>query len=232
MCTRKPENRSSPRLALPFLLTFMLATITPIAMAKPQNVTEAELQLLPRYCRDTQWFPERYAQQRNYWVSRMGPTFSHMHHYCWGLTNLNRARRADVRLGKRMGSLNDILNDFHYVTNQAPPDFVLLPEIYTRIGEVQLLLRAPNRANEAFARARNLKPDYWPAYSQWAEYLMQIGKRPEALKIVTSGLKHSPESKVLREQYRILGGKPGSSTVSENPAENADADSSPKAPPD
>ena len=36
---------------------------------------------------------------------------------------------------------------------------------------------------------------------------MNIGRRPEALKIVGSGLAYSPDAKVLLEQFRLLGGK-------------------------
>lgn len=197
-----PASRS----VAPLLLGLTFALVTPIAVARPENVSDSELQLLPRYCRDTQWFQERYARQRDFWVSRMGPTFSHMHHYCWGLLNLNRARKADVQLGRNTAGIYNILNDFHYVTNLAPADFVLLPEIYTRIGEVELLAKNPRKANKAFSRARELKPDYWPAYSHWAEFLIKARKRTEAMEMVKSGLQHAPKSKVLREQYRLLGG--------------------------
>ncbi len=71
------------------------------------------------------------------------------------------------------------------------------------------MLRHPNKANEAFSLARDLKPDYWPAYSHWVEFLMNNGKRADAMKVVTAGLEHAPNAKVLLEQYRLLGGKPG-----------------------
>ena len=37
---------------------------------------------------------------------------------------------------------------------------------------------------------------------------MNSGHRPEALKLVTVGLEHSPNAKVLLQLYRDLGGKP------------------------
>ena len=66
----------------------------------------------------------------------------------------------------------------------------------------------PGAADKAFARARAIKPDYWPAYSQWAEYLMKIGKQAEAKQLVKAGLEQAPQARMLIEQYRLLGGKP------------------------
>ena len=131
-----------------------------------------------------------------------------MHHYCWGQINMNRSQKAGIPAQTRKGFWESVRGDYGFVIAHVPPDFILLPEIFTRIGEVELLLTHPDKANEAFAKARELKPDYWPAYSHWAEFLMKIGRRPDALKMVTSGLEHSPGAKVLLEQFRVLGGKP------------------------
>jgi tetratricopeptide (TPR) repeat protein len=99
------------------------------------------------------------------------------------------------------------LGDFGYVVNNAPKDFILLPEVYTWIGRTEILLDNPRQAEVAFAKARELKADYWPAYSHWAEYLLAKGRRPDALKLVTAGLQQSPDARVLLELYKVLGGK-------------------------
>lgn len=183
-----------------------------IAAAAPADITEAEMNLLPKYCPYTQTFKNgspSYAPspKASYWVAQMGSTFWAMHHYCWAQININRSRRAGVPAHERRQMWESARGDYGYVIENAAPDFILLPEIYTRIGEVELLLNHPEKANKAFAQARQLKPDYWPAYSHWAEFLMKIGRRPEALKVVGSGLQYSPSAKVLLEQFRILGGK-------------------------
>lgn len=195
------------RALLAFSLVF--ASFSP-ASAKPTNVTEAEMRLLPRYCPDTQGFKYGYkaAPGHRHWENLMGESFWHMHHYCWALVNLNRSMKAGIPADKRRSMWENILNDYMYVINNTPPDFVMLPEILTRAGEVELLLKRPNNANALFQRARELKPDYWPAYSHWAEFLIKHGKRNDALEIVTAGLEHAPKAKVLLEQNRILGGKP------------------------
>ena len=198
-----------PRLVLALLLLAMAG----VATAKPTNITEAEMKLIPSYCPDTMGFKYGDANfntspRAGHWVALMGKGFWAMHHYCWAQINMNRAQRAGVSAQIRQGLRESARGDYEYVINNTPPDFVLLPEIYTRIGSVELLLKHPDMANKAFARARALKADYWPAYSHWAEFLMKIGHRTEALKIVASGLAYSPGAKVLLEQFRLLGGKP------------------------
>ncbi len=198
--------------SLRLLVGLLLVGLVEMAVAAPSNVTDAEMKLLPRYCPDTQTFkngsPQYSPSQRaQYWVSVMGKAFWAMHHYCWAQISMNRSRKAGITAQERRGMWESARGDYGYVIENSQPDFILLPEIFTRIGEVELLLGRANNADEAFARARQLKPDYWPAYSQWAEFLMQRGRRPEALKIVASGLQHSPDAKVLREQFRVLGGK-------------------------
>jgi tetratricopeptide (TPR) repeat protein len=172
-----------------------------------QTVTEAELKTLPPYCKDTEWFPERYGKKREYWISRMGPSFYHMHHYCWALFKVNRSLKSGVSKQSKTSLWQDALNDYNYILHKATPDFVLLPEIYTKLGILQLLRREPTQALEAFSKAQEIKPDYWPSYSHWVEFLIKSGKRNEALEFAAKGLKHSPNAKVLQEQYRLLGGK-------------------------
>lgn len=206
---RTPLSKTTLRLTL----CLFLAGVTGMAAAKPDNITEAELKLLPRFCRDTQTFGYGDANfnrspRAGHWVSLMGNTFWAMHHYCWAQINMNRSRKSGLTAQARRGLWESVRGDYGYVINNAPPDFIMLPDIYTRVGEVELLLDHPDKANEAFAHARELKPDYWPAYSHWAEFLIKIGRRPDALKLVTSGLEHSPDAKVLLEQFRVLGGKP------------------------
>lgn len=184
-----------------------------LAVAAPADITEAEMNLLPKYCPYTQTFKNgspSYAPspKARYWVAQMGGTFWAMHHYCWAQINMIRSRKAGVPAHERRQMWESARGDYLYVIENAAPDFILLPEIYTRIGEVELLLSQPDKAKNAFSHARQLKPDYWPAYSHWAEFLMKIGRKPEALKVVASGLQYSPNAKVLLEQFRILGGKP------------------------
>jgi tetratricopeptide (TPR) repeat protein len=198
------------RIALTLLLSCMVA---PASANKPNNITDAEMALIPKYCPDTMGFNygDAYyntSPRASGWVALMGKNFWAVHHYCWALINLSRANHPGLPAEIRKGTLEGVRSDYQYVLEHSTPDFILLPEIYTRTGEVELLLARPNKASEAFARARELKPNYWPAYSRWADVLIHSGKRAEAKELVKSGLEYAPTAKVLLEQYRLLGGKP------------------------
>lgn len=190
----------------------VLMCLTGVAIAaKPKDITETEMRLVPEYCPYTQGFGKADAYGKNSpegqrWVSLMGRGFLSLHHYCWGQINLIRARRSDVSSSVRSHMLSTVRDDFKFVLNATDADFILRPEIYTRLGDVELMMRNIRGANAAFSQARALKRDYWPAYSRWAEYLIRSGKRNEAKKLIQTGLKYSPTSQVLREQYRLVGG--------------------------
>jgi tetratricopeptide (TPR) repeat protein len=199
-------------LAFGLALCLSLSLMNEAVASGKSPYSDAEIKLLPRYCPDTMGFNygDAYTNtspRAGYWVSLMGKSFWAMHHYCWAQIGMNRALKAGISPQRRKSLWENARADYLYVINNTPPDFIMLPEIYSRIGEVELLLAEPEKANAAFTRARELKPDYWPAYSHWAEYLIRIGRRPEALKIVTAGLQQSPGARVLLEQYRVLGGK-------------------------
>jgi hypothetical protein len=172
-----------------------------------QSITDAEMALIPRYCAYAQSFPKYNTPEGRQWEARLGEkSFSSIHHYCWGLVNLQRAMRSSTSRGRRLALLSTITGDFEYSIRGSAKDFVLLPEMLTRNGEVYLLRSLPSDANKSFSQARALKADYWPAYSRWVEFLMYSGKTTEAKILVKAGLKHSPNSKVLREQDRLLSG--------------------------
>lgn len=197
---------------LALAVSFIMISGSAVA-GRPSDVTDAEMRVLPRYCPDTMGFSygDAYTNtspRASYWVSLMGKGFWAIHHYCWALINLGRAQKSGVPPQIRKGLWEAARADMGYVVSNTSADFVMLPEIFTRIGEVETLLGNANKANEAFARAREMKPDYWPAYSRWAEFLIKIGRRQDALNVVISGLEHAPSAKVLLEQFRFLGGKP------------------------
>jgi tetratricopeptide (TPR) repeat protein len=202
-----------PNSCLAFLVaSWLVGSSTAVWALKPDNITDAEMAVLPRFCPDSQTFKQldqvNYSPATRMWVDAMGLGFFHVHHYCWARINFQRAQRARISRYDREFILKDVRGDFWYVVNNAGPDFVLLPELYTWIGRSSVLLDDSKAANEAFAKARSLKPDYWPAYFHWAEYLRAKGKKAEAMEMVRSGLQNAPGAKALLLLYSNLGGKP------------------------
>jgi hypothetical protein len=110
---------------------------------------------------------------------------------------------------QRVGMLTAAINDYFYVINNAPRDFVLAPEIYLRIGEARINLAQFGLAQDAFSTARELKPDYWPAYVRWIDHLIKTNQKAPAKDLAAEGLRHAPASTELKERYQRLGGDPG-----------------------
>ena len=195
------------------LLSILALCLSVPVLAKPENITDGELALTPEYCVDTATI--RYGSEffnpsprAAHWVGLMGKSFWAMHHYCWALINLRRAQMAGVTPTTRKFLLQEVVTDCLYVVRNSGPDFIMLPEIYTRIGDTHLLLGDPGSALDAFEKARKLKPDYWPAYTHWAAVLAKLNKKAEARKLIAEGLRHAPDSKPLQDQYKLLGGNP------------------------
>jgi len=217
------------RKRLAFFLAASMITVTPAAWAdKPLHITDAEMALLPPYCPDTQTFKyggEASNESPNApkWVALMGRSFWTMHHYCWALINLGRAQKPMMDANLRRAIRESAIGDMTFVIENSPPDFVMLPEIYTKMGEVLLLLKRPREARDAFDKARALKADYLPPYFHWGEYLRQAGQTAQAREVVTEGLSYSPDAKALQRLLITLGGDPAS--IPPRPARAPAADS-------
>lgn len=207
-------NKTFNRLLLTMIGAWLLGLATHAAASKPADITDAEIALLPGYCPDTMGFKYGDAYSNTSpnaarWVAMMGKGFWHVHHYCWALIEIRRAERSSVPSAQKKGMRESALGNLLYVLKNTGDDFVLRPEILTWVGRMGVQLNQPQAAGEAFARARALKPDYWPAYFHWAEYLQSKGQKAAAMNIVKTGLQHAPTAKALQLQFRDLGGKPG-----------------------
>jgi tetratricopeptide (TPR) repeat protein len=193
------------------LLSVCLALPALACAQKPAGVSDGEIALLPEYCADTQGFKYGDASfntspRANYWVGLMGPSFWHHHHYCWALVKVRRALAPGVRPEQRTAGLQNAVGDYDYVVRLSDPQFVMLPEVFLKMGDAFVLLGDYARAGESFAASAKRKPDYWPAYVNWAAVLEKIGKKQEALAHIGLGLRNSPNEPVLQRHYKRLGG--------------------------
>lgn len=181
-----------------FLLDFANAS-------EPINITTEEIALLPKYCPYTQGSKPgitvgaKNHPQSEAWLNTIGPGFWHLHHYCWALVQIRRADKSTTPDQLRNGYRQSAIGNMEYVIRNSPGDLVLLPEIYTWIGRLELRQKRPERAQQYFEKAKSLKIDYWPAYYHWAEHLFSMNNNKEALKITLDGLVQSPSSKPLLE---------------------------------
>lgn len=134
-------HKFSSKLARSSLLIFIVYSCTQ-ALAEdvvPYAVTDSELTLLPQAC---------YAKLRgdkatqDLWVQRIGrENFLHLHHYCFALNFMNRAKFTTVKYNKRY-YLNQAVTNFAYVLKNWPANSVLRPDAETGMKEAQMMLRA------------------------------------------------------------------------------------------
>lgn len=185
--------RRSPLLAIAVLVGW--CSVQAIA---GENMSEAEYLLLPEYCRAQGNVSEKYykkyyrADLTRKWQSALGENYNHYHHFCWGIVSISRAYKSPSKGGSREGTAKRAIDDIGYLVERATPDCVLLPDVYTRLGEAYLLARDDKRAEAAFRLAWGIKPDYWRPYVWWAQRLMQQGRTREALAIAEEGQKNAP----------------------------------------
>jgi tetratricopeptide (TPR) repeat protein len=188
---------------------FTLTLLAPMHLEAQRIYEPREVAMLPAYCKYTQNFRERVPGGNNpaeieRWTTLMGSTFIHMHHYCWGLMNTNRALYLARTKRDRMFDLNNSILEFDYVIRNATPNFVMLPEILTKKGENLIRLgRSPHGMLE-LRRAIDLKPDYWPPYAYLSDYYKEIGDLAQAREWLEKGLSVTPDVKALKSRLAKL----------------------------
>lgn len=200
--------------ALPILLT--LAIAIPAFAQKPENLTAGEIALLPAYCPDTMgfrpgvdegWMVGKLGPNAMRWVSVMGEkSFRTMHHFCWALVNERRASAAGLPGQERERLFKRVVADAGFVVQHSEPNFVMLPEVFSKIGDANVRLNNFGAAFEAYAAAIQRKPDYWLPYSRWAEALNAYKNREAALKKLEEGMRAASNQAPLRQQYKGMGG--------------------------
>lgn len=181
--------------------------------AEPTNITQGELALTPAFCQDVQgingWTQHMRESPRSpFWIAQMGKTFWGMHHYCWALVNIQRSRMVGQSQQDRAFKIHSAISDYHYVVGIAPPDFVLLPEVFHLIGEAHVMVNEYAQAIDAYQKSKRLKADYWPPYEGHAKVLEKLGQKAEARAVVEAGLRVIPGEPRLLSLFTRLGGNP------------------------
>lgn len=161
---------------------------------------------LPAFCDFVQEGKAGFDQAKGF--ALMGPTFFHMHHYCLALGNMRRAQDPTIGEQGRRGYYGGAIKDMQYVIARATPDFVLLPEIFLRMGQASFGRGDVAVALEYFDRSRRAKADYWPAYIELARTNLSFGRRQEAEAALRAGLEASPDEPNLKQALAQLSARP------------------------
>lgn len=194
------------------------------AHAEPENITWGELALTHPVCYHVQAIPitgwTKYARespQSALWSAMLGgdDMLWSMHHYCWALIHLRRADAVGISPEVRKYLIGVAISDFHYVVRYAmrlpkPEVFLMLPELWHRIGDANALLGQTAAAIDAYEQARRVKPDYWPPYVGQAKLLEKGNMRKNAMRLLEQGLQLMPGEPNIAAAYVRMGGKPAS----------------------
>jgi len=181
-----------------FLLVAVLLSTTEV---EARASSSADFAALPKYC---------YARMRGseaekqVWKSRFGHgSYIHLHHYCHGLDNLNKANRsADRKVRELM--LTKAIKQFNYIGKHAPQSFVLMPENYYNRGKAMKRLKDISGALESFYKSIQLNKRYTRSYAAISDIYADSGNKADALKIIQQGLKVVPKSKALNRRLKEL----------------------------
>lgn len=104
------------------------------------QLTNADLVLLPDYCRARMEGQNSTSYQT--YARQFGETnFLHIHHYCYGLNALNRAK-MEFEPHKQKATLNRAIREFNYVLKRWPKNFSLTPTamMYKAHAETKLIM--------------------------------------------------------------------------------------------
>lgn len=213
----RPPHTIPMRLKLVRLLAsaaLMMACTATHALDFTRPIADGEMARLPDFCPHTMGNnkesedPNKLGPGADKWIAKMGGVrnFKSMHHYCRAVVREHRSRAPGLSHSEREYVLGTAIDEYTYVITNTTRDFIMLPDIFVRMGDDLVLLKRHGQAAEAFLAAVRQKPDYWRAYSRWADYLVATGQRGAAIAKLEEGLRALPDEPRLREQYKGLGG--------------------------
>ncbi|MDX1252615.1 MAG: tetratricopeptide repeat protein [Gammaproteobacteria bacterium] len=133
--------------------------------------------------------------------------WQHMHHYCDCLRFTDRAATARGDKNDFKYNLQLAIEGCDYIFSHSTPDFYMRPEVHVSKGRALRLAGRDAEASMEFSKARQLNPNYAPAYNELASLYIRQGNKKTALEVVTDGLRHIAGSKSLQRRYLELGGK-------------------------
>lgn len=123
------------------------------------------------------------------------------HHYCWALVWANRGYFRDESSPTPANHYYGVaLGDFGYTIGNSRDTCSLLPDIYTKSGELQAAMGHPKEAEALFRKVIGLKPSYAPAYVGLSDLFESQDKSDEAITALQAGIKINPNSSALKKK--------------------------------
>lgn len=170
--------------------------------------TPAELAALPAFCgpRAEPWGNQADRPEVKPWLAIYGPDWGHMHHYCSGLNFINQSYRATSAYEKER-VLRAAIREIDYTIRNTRKGTPLAAELLMARGTALIGLKRHSEAGRDLESALAIDPKLRRAYVSLADVYIALKQQDKALHTVAEGIRHNPESTVLKRRYDELGGK-------------------------
>ncbi|MDB4409752.1 tetratricopeptide repeat protein [Gammaproteobacteria bacterium] len=160
-----------------------------------------DTRFLPQYCKDR--VKGISSAEFNKWRGTFGEVYIHIHHYCGGLYAEQKAR-STINQQERSSWLGNVIGEMRYVGGHCGPGCVLYPELQSRWGWALGEQGQLGEAIQHYQLAIKAKPRYASAYAQLSDLYVKNKQPDEARKVLESGLKAKPGSRMLQKRLQKL----------------------------
>ena len=174
-----------------FALMVSLVTVLPTVGFGGQYsvdyiLEQVRLKKLPDYCEYMGVLQAGRTEKGKELRKKYGPSWAHMHHYCWALVDLKK------------GYDHQAIKNLDYVLRNITRDPSLRPMVLFKKAMVLSINQSSSEAVSVYRELIEIKPDFEPAYVALANLFLQQGDKKTAREIAALGLEHIPNSEKLK----------------------------------
>ena len=176
-----------------FKLSLFFILVAPLLSSTAQAFEEyefsaSEVRQLPPFCAG---FPINFYRDDAKSLKRnIKVPGQHTHHFCHGMKEILRKNYAGA------------VKEFEYVQSQSTIQHELLDSTSLYKAEALGMLGKTGPAIQEYNKAIQLNPKYHQAYERLADFYLKLGMKQDALDVINTGLKYSPNSKGLKRRLQ------------------------------
>lgn len=161
-------------------------------------MSDLEVSLLPPFCQS--WHKADEAAT-DAWVAKLD--IPNIHHFCKGLWHVNHTTMSFDDKSKRGDAKNGI-KEFNYILIRHQ-HFPLKPFLLVNMAKLYIILSRYNEAISNYKAAIKENPKFSRAYADLIDLYIKLKDKGSARQILTAGLNHIPNSKLLLRRKKKLG---------------------------
>jgi len=177
------------KLSLFFILVAPLLSSTALALEE-YAFSASEVRQLPPFCAG---FPlDFYRDDAKSLKRNIKVPGQHTHHFCHGMKEILR---------KNYGAA---VREFEYVQRMSNSQNDMLDSTSLYKAEALGMLGKTGPAIQEYYKAIQLNPKYHQAYERLADFYLKLGMKKDALDVINTGLKYSPNSRGLKRRLQKL----------------------------